>query len=377
MENLPDWTTGASEDNNSILRQLNARSQAGLAEAGRRINNAVTAADEAGPNSRREVDQTGLSQSSYNFNYRVFPEDLASDYQGHYMIININVPVNSQGAARSQLVNTSQTGSLGQNFSSTLLANELSKVDALRFANSDFILNSTGEEYFTIKRGTRRIAESIAIYMPSPLMFTSENRYEEISLTAFGAEVGKLGASMAAAALTQALAGRVSAALGAGRLVRGAFDALGNPIVQQAASLGGSPINPKVEVLFSATPQRQFVMEWLMAPKNERESNTIKNIIQTLRFHAAPELSVFGLTNNVGIPTFIPPAEFDITFYNKGKENTNIPRINTCVLERIEVQYDPSGVYSTFRNGHPVGVRLSMSFRETEIIHRKRILQGF
>ena len=367
MENLPDWTTGASEDNNSYLRQLNARAQAAYGGAANTIQQLT---------SRTEIDNTGLSQSSYNFNYRVFPEDLASDYQGHYLIININVPVNREGESRSKLINTSQVGSLGQNFSSTLLANELSKVDALRFANSDFVLNSTGEEVVTVKRGTRRIAESIAIFMPSPMMFTSENRYEEISLTAFGAEVGKLGATMAASALTQALAGRVAASLGAGRLIRGAFDALGNPVVQQAASLGGSPINPKVEVLFSATPQRQFVMEWLLAPKNERESETIKNIVQTLRFHAAPELSVFGY-GNIGIPTFIPPAEFDITFYNKGQENTNIPRINTCVLERIEVQYDPSGIYSTFRNGHPVGVRLSMSFRETEIIHKKRVTQGF
>jgi hypothetical protein len=113
-------------------------------------------------------------------------------------------------------------------------------------------------------------------------------------------------------------------------------------------------------------------MEILMAPKNEQESITVKNIIDTFRFHAAPEL------DNIGpIPIFVPPAEFDITFYHKGKENTKIPRINTCALEQIEVDYAPTGVYSTFANGHPVAIRLSLAWRELEILHKERVAQGF
>jgi hypothetical protein len=110
-----------------------------------------------------------------------------------------------------------------------------------------------------------------------------------------------------------------------------------------------------------------------MAPRNLKESESIKKIIETLRFHSAAELD----KNTLGF-TFIPPAEFDITFYNKGVENTNIPRINTCVLNVIEVDYSPaSGVYSTFSNGHPVAVRLSLGFTEVEPLHKTRIMQGF
>jgi hypothetical protein len=109
-----------------------------------------------------------------------------------------------------------------------------------------------------------------------------------------------------------------------------------------------------------------------MAPKNENESLTIKNIIDTMRYHSAPEISNVGI-----IPTFIAPAEFDITFYHKGKQNNNIPRINTCALEQIEVDYAPTGVYSTFSNGHAVAIRLSLAFRELEILHKQRVSQGF
>ena len=68
-----------------------------------------------------------LGQSQYDFRYRTFPEDLTNDYVGHYMVININVPVfaTNQNAQR-----TSYTGS------QTLLSNELSKVDALRFGGA-------------------------------------------------------------------------------------------------------------------------------------------------------------------------------------------------------------------------------------------------
>jgi hypothetical protein len=144
--------------------------------------------------------------------------------------------------------------------------------------------------------------------------------------------------------------------------------------IGQATSLLGFPINPRLEVLFSNTPQRQFIFEFLMAPKNEAESLAAKRIVDTLRFHAAPEVeTLLGF-----IPSFIPPSEFDITFYTRGKENTKIPRINTCVLERIQVDYAPTGgIYSTFSNGYPVAMTLSLAFRETEILHKRRVLQGF
>ena len=329
---------------------------------------------------RAETDSTGLSQSKYDFNYKVFPEDLASNFQGHYMIININVPVTpfvSNPGGRGYYSRSGPLiGSTQQDFTSTILPGELSKTDALRYANAEQFDGRQERTAFTSKRSTRRIAESIALFMPGPLIFTTENNYEEISLTAIGGQYGKMGAIAAAIGITGVLTRRRRAAIRGGERVRNFLDAAGR-IARDTAALGGFPINPKVEVLFSATPQRQFVMDWLLAPKNERESTTIRNIVQTLRYHAAPELGLGTNTVFDNLPFFIPPAEFDITFYNKGTENTNMPRINTCVLERIEVQYDPSGIYSTFRNGHPVAVKLQMSFRETEIIHKTRVLQGF
>lgn len=305
------------------------------------------------------IDDNTLGQSEYDFRYRVFPSDLANDYVGHYVVININVPV----FARSGSARTAYGGpAFGQN----LMRNEFSKVDTLRFGNAVDVGGTspiTGQqalkaEPLSIPRYTRRIKESIAMFMPNPVIFNTINEFQEISLTGM---VG--GVATGAAAL---VAGTLFGETGAS-LANGAADAAG-----KVSRLAGYPINPRVEVMFSKTNLRQFVFEFLMAPRNQQESDNMKAIIRTLRFHSAPELD----STTAGF-TWIPPAEFDVTFYNKGKENTNIPRINTCVLDRIEVDYAPQGVYSTFSNGHPVAARLSLGMREIEVVHKRRVLQGF
>lgn len=320
------------------------------------------------------------NEKKYDFNYRVFPSDLGSDISNHYMIININVQVNSGGEARTNLFKNSTSTFGPANFNVT---DEPSRVDQLRGITGTSIIpgsfSDVGDTIYNIvtdpnavnlPRRTRKIKEAIALYMPLPTVYTHTNVYEEVSLTAFGAQALKLGASafgkILASGLTQTLGAAVLNNAG-GRV----FDAASN-ILRKGATAAGVPINPKIEVLFSHTTQRAFRMEILMAPKNEQESITVKNIIDTFRFHAAPELDNLG-----PIPIFIPPAEFDITFYHKGKENTKIPRINTCALEQIEVDYAPTGVYSTFANGHPVAIRLSLAWRELEILHKERVAQGF
>ena len=307
-----------------------------------------------------------LTQPIYDFNYRTFPEDLGQQtYNGHYMVININ----SQTSSKMNKVN----GRTVFTPFDTLNKEEISKTDALRFNIDKNFTNSEGVNYgqtLSRPRFTRRIQESIALYMPNAeLTFNDTHDFENISLTKFGASAAA-GLMTFAAAGVGAFFGKAAAAVGAAGLVS---DSLSG--ATSAAQIIGAPINPKVEVLYANTMQREHRFDFIFAPNSANESETLRQIIKTLRFHAAPEMRAGYL--DIASFFWIPPAEFDITFYNKGKENTNIPRINTCVLERIEAQYDPSGIYSTFRNGHPVTVRLSMAFRETEILHKKRILQGF
>jgi hypothetical protein len=337
MENFIDLITGTAQDGARALEKV-------VPETGARIAN-ILGGYQIGDNS--------LGQSQYDFRYRTFPADLGNDYFGHYMIININVPVTATGSGGQQ--RTSYRA--GQ----TVLDRDYSKVDALRYGNAENVGPGLTTEAFSIPRYTRRIAESIAIFMPTPMMYTTTNEYAEISLTALGSAI-----ATGAAGFAGGIAGE-----GVGRALSG----LVSGFTGAASTLGGMlghPINPRVEVIFSRTHLRQFVFEFLLAPRNQIESESMKNIIDTLRFHSVPELD----ENTAGF-TYIPPAEFDFTFFNKGIENILIPRINTCVVDRIEVDYAPTGVYSTFSTGYPVMARLSLGVREVEPLHKRRVLQGF
>lgn len=323
--------------------------------------------------------------SKYNFKYYKFPTDLTQSYNNHYMVIQINVPAKFGYIPRGNFTITETTG-------------ELSKVDQL---NS--IINAGGARRFVspemaarqgrvggigltddpnagpfndplkagpTSRGTTRISDAIALFMPTPIIYNTINDYEEVKLTQlFGQGIAAL-AGAASARNASAAGASIADAQAAGASASGAVDAFGR-LVGTASKMFGYPINPRVEVLFSNTKLRQYVFEFLLAPTSEEESKVISNIIRTLRFHAAPELEALGTF-------FIPPAEFDITFYHNGKENLALPRINTCILDRIEVDYTPQqGMYASFSNGHPVTTRLSLGLREVEIIHKTRVYQGF
>ena len=304
-------------------------------------------------------DDFTLGQNKYDFTRRVFPSDLehADTYNGHYLVININAQENS----RLNAVNGTPVF--------TTIPDQLSKTDALRYKIDSNFKNSKDESLNqgigSRPRFTRRIVESIALYMPnSELTFTDLHEYDSVSLTKFAGSV--------AGGVAKFVGGAVGGLFGAGKAVERLIDSAGNAI-GDIAQIAGSPLNPKVEVIFSNTFQREFSFDFLFAPANEKESIALEQIIRTIRFHAAPELRPGGVESFF----YIPPSEFDITFFYRGNENTKLPRLNTCVLTQVDISYAPAGAYATFHNGHPVTVRMMLRFRETEVVHKLRVLQGF
>jgi hypothetical protein len=343
------------------------------------VNGPDTQIDEA---SRPDIPEDyGLGQSDYDFSSRTFPDDLGKQgYNNHYMVININVQTDSQ-------MNRVTGPGLGTRTLANVLDQELSKTDALRYRiDSNFFdsaRTSFGQEpninfnpldllatNITRPRYTRRIKESIALYMPNAeLTFNDTHDFENISLTKFGAAVASGAVATFTAGIGAIFGGSAGAAAGAA-----AAGAVTNSLtgVAQAAQIYGRPINPKVEVLYANTMQREHRFDFIFSPSSQRESISLRQIIRTLRYHAAPEL-------RPGAASFfwIPPAEFDITFYHRGRENTAIPRINTCALTQIDVSYSPNGTWSTFQDGFPTQIRMQLAFRETEVTHKLRVLQGF
>lgn len=125
-------------------------------------------------------------------------------------------------------------------------------------------------------------------------------------------------------------------------------------------------INPKKEVMFDSFGHRSFQFSYTFAPKDRYESESVNEIIQTLRYYALPEISG-------GKMFYIFPAEFEVFFMLGQTDNPNIPKMTTSVIESISVQYSDGHVWSTLPNGAPVVVHMLLQFRELELVDRNRV----
>jgi hypothetical protein len=220
---------------------------------------------------------------------------------------------------------------------------------------------------------TRLTKEAIALYMPETLMFTHQQSYDGVSIggEALGqaAAAGKSfmdvlrerGVSEATGSLFK------SAAAFAGQRLANVLGGSGQVGLQ---ALAGIATNPLLEMIYKSPNFRTFQFDFMFYPRDEKEAYEVQKIIESFRFHQAPEF-VQGAQGFL-----IPPSEFDIRFYYGGQQNPNIPQIATCVLNTMDVDYAPNG-WSAYEipgdskpnlgsTGMPVAIKMTLQFTEKE-----------
>jgi hypothetical protein len=111
-------------------------------------------------------------------------------------------------------------------------------------------------------------------------------------------------------------------------------------------------------------------MEYQFAPRSIDESNNVKNIIQAFKYHMHPE---YKDANNF---LFLYPSEFDIEYFHGGVENLNIHRHTSCVLTEMNVNYTPNGNFSTFIEGRPTQINVSLTFKELTVLTKELVAEG-
>lgn len=249
-------------------------------------------------------------------------------------------------------------------------------------------IGSTIVSSIDLSRKTKRITSTISLYMPDTVSTQLVHQYGQVSMTdalgmvgaigqgagAVGTSIGEyfkssFGAGGQRPDLKGAGAGSMSELIGTVAEKSGVF---GSGIKEAILFSAGLAQNPQIEVLYQQTSNREFQFDFKMIPRNKAEAETIRNIVKQFKFHAAPEL----LPGSQG-RFFIPPAEFDIKFFYNGRENQNIHKISSCVLEGIDINYASGGQWTTFEDGMPVEVSMQLRFRELEIMHKKRIEEGY
>lgn len=224
-------------------------------------------------------------------------------------------------------------------------------------------------------RKTRRAASYISLYMPDTINVTVVNDYDQLSLTQ---ALGKAGlAAQSGAEIVGGELKAVGGGAGPGTAEIGGFLAektgnFGAGVTDALLFSAGYAQNPQIELLFKSIQNREFLFDFKFVPKTQDEAVAIINIIKAFRFHAAPEIPTVG-----GGRYFVPPDEFDIQFMYGDSENPNIPKVSTCVLQGIDVNYASAGQWTTFANGMPVEIAMQLRFKEVEIMHKALVMKGY
>jgi hypothetical protein len=149
----------------------------------------------------------------------------------------------------------------------------------------------------------------------------------------------------------------------------------GMDLARIGLNAGGYAMNPQLQVLFAEIGFRQFQFDFTFTPYSQEESDTIKKIIYLFKYHSAPQIDDNGIFEQ-GLYMKVPDA-FKINFYYGNEENLNVHRIGECVLESMNVDYAGSGQWSTFNDGVPNQIKLTLQFKETVIVDKNKINAGY
>jgi len=342
-----------------------------------------------------------------------YPKDVQDNYQnGHYMLFYVNVQDKTKYKyGKSDTVNLREK----QNKDLKGLSNREKRyreIQAIRSGKDTGAVNAGGGDTQTVrintydqrfesepsvskvegdktKKGvssafnnTRRITDSVAIYLPPNVEDTTSATYNDSKtgiagfLIASGAAAMKEGGD--AAAITKSLVAGTKGLLGdsASKAIGGVAEIMGAEGVEQLTKKAfGNADNPYMEVLFDSMSLRTFTYNFNFAPRNEQEADECQRIIQLFRFHMAPELRP-GVNRYLGLP-----SQFDIHYMflskmGKTYENNFYNRIATCVLQDCKVNYTPNGVKS-FEDGGPTAMTMSLTFKEIELLTKDKIAEGF
>lgn len=272
-----------------------------------------------------------------------------------------------QNATYAGQRNTTAAGSQNLSTAATAGAGYQSVERAMRKLKNDI-----ASAFNTLKRAK----ESITLYMPDTLNFDYSHSYENVSLSSLAAKA-QIGFGLAAGAanatglyknktnLTPFLTEMLDRGLEANGGVLGAL---------------GYAVNPNFEVIYQSTNLRNFQFDFQFYPRNQAEALQVHKIINSFKFHAAPEL-VSGTFGRY----LLAPSAFDIKFFYNGQINPNIPKISTCYLQNVQVDYAPNGFtayevqgQNTPRlggTGTPVAIRMQLQFMEGTMI-TKELLRG-
>ena len=243
--------------------------------------------------------------------------------------------------------------------------------DVIKFNMLEYVpkgLTSTGGSFGPSDRPKgRKIIGSIVLPIPAGIGDQTNVNWGPNSMN-----VGQ----MQAAGIAKELMGDTSEK----SAIDGTIDALSSnsPAVKEAiqnalaaAATGGNPnallgrttgniLNPNMELLFNAPALRPFNFNFLLSPRNTRESRTIVKILRFFKQGMAPIRS----ESNLFLKS---PHTFQMQYLHRGsRDHKFLNKFKECALQSLGVNYTPNNNYSVYEDGSMQAYQMNMTFTEIE-----------
>jgi hypothetical protein len=221
-------------------------------------------------------------------------------------------------------------------------------------------------------RQTKRLKTAIALHVPNQLQIRYSSQWSEEDTAAFAMAQG-IGAEIMGAINSFREQGTDAdlSSLGDSMGSAGANLFLSKGAGGGAVSaLTGLAANPKKEQVFKGVDFRTFSFEYQFFPRSQKEAENVESIIKQFKYHMHPEMKD---DRNF---LYLYPSEFDISYYQNGRENLHLHRHTSCVLTDMNINYTPNGLFSTFANGMPTQINVALTFKELALLTKEKIRDG-
>ena len=239
---------------------------------------------------------------------------------------------------------------------------------------------------FASKIGTlvnRKYTGSIAMYMPTAIAINDQMVYNEgsrkmgaLAETLFSedyADVFNPTMATSTAAMTGLgwIAGKIPKF---GKLVGGQFSALIGAGLAQVVGTevqrgSGKIANPNEILEYTNTTMRTFAFEWTILPDSQKESEQATGLIKMFR------KSAHARKDNKMIVTV--PDHVIVSFHGAGSKNTEMIQLPPCVIESVNVTYNPNTSSFFKQNNAPVEIGLSIGLKEMAPIYSADVEAGY
>jgi hypothetical protein len=245
---------------------------------------------------------------------------------------------------------------------------------AIGGAAAGIVTASTGGK---MSRQQKRLQSAIALNVPNQLSIRYSMNWSETDTAGFQAAATLTEGGLKA--LEESLSNKsANSGSGAGNVTGPAASiatalSLNAPggIGEGLSVASGLAPNPKKEQIFKGVDFRTFTFDYQFAPRDSNEARNVLNIIKMFKLHMHPE---FKDTSSF---VFIFPSEFDIHYYNIAGDNPSIHKHTSCVLTDLNINYTPNAAFTTFSDGMPTQINMTMTFKELAILTKDQILMGY